>query len=76
MLAELRDIIFIDIETVANQYDYQLLDERLKNHWARKASYFKRDTQLTDEDVYRDRAGIYAEFGRGSMRSCGEICRW
>jgi 3'-5' exonuclease len=64
MLAELRDIIFIDIETVANQYDYQLLDERLKNHWARKASYFKRDTQLTDEDVYRDRAGIYAEFGR------------
>ena len=64
MLAELRDVIFLDIETVAHHYDYEHLDERLKAQWARKASYFKRDSQLTDGDVYRDRAGIYAEFGR------------
>jgi 3'-5' exonuclease len=64
MLAELRDILFLDIETVANQYDYNSLDERLKIQWARKANFFKRDNQLTDEDVYHDRAGIYAEFGR------------
>lgn len=64
MLAELRDLIFLDIETVANHYDYNTLDERLKTQWARKAAFFKRDTQFTDEDVYRDRAGIYAEFGR------------
>lgn len=64
MSPEIRDIIFLDIETVASFYDYNELDERLKTQWARKANYFKRDTQLTDEDVYRDRAGIYAEFGK------------
>jgi DNA polymerase elongation subunit (family B) len=64
MLSEVRDIIFLDIETVAHHYDYQALDERMKSQWARKASYFRRDTNLTDEDVYRDRAGIYAEFGK------------
>lgn len=64
MLPELRDILFLDIETVANLYDYNELDERLKIHWARKANYLKRDVQLTDEEIYRERAGIYAEFGR------------
>jgi 3'-5' exonuclease len=64
MLQELRDILFLDIETVANLYDYQLLDERLKAQWARKATHLRRDTELTDEEIYRQRAGIYAEFGR------------
>jgi DNA polymerase elongation subunit (family B) len=64
MLPELRDILFLDIETVAHEYDYTQLDERLKIQWARKANFFKRESQLTDEDIYRERAGIYAEFGR------------
>lgn len=64
MAPEIRDIIFLDIETVANLYDYNDLDERLKTQWARKANFFKRDSPLSDEDIYRDRAGIYAEFGR------------
>src|SRR5689334_9277524 len=65
MISELRDVLFLDIETVASTYDYQSLDERLKVLWARKANYFKRDNpDQTDEDLYHDRAGIYAEFGK------------
>jgi len=65
MIAELRDILFLDIETVANTYDYPSLDERLKVQWSRKASFFKRDNEArTDEEIYHERAGIYAEFGR------------
>jgi 3'-5' exonuclease len=64
MSPEIRDILFLDIETVAHQADYSLLDERLKSQWARKASYLRRDEQISDEDIYHQRAGIYAEFGR------------
>ena len=64
MNPEIRDILFLDIETVANLYNYNDLDERLQAQWARKANYFRKDSQITDEEIYRDRAGIYAEFGR------------
>lgn len=64
MIQELRDILFLDIETVANTYDYNTLDERLKVQWSRKANFLKRLPEQTDESVYKDRAGIYAEFGK------------
>jgi uncharacterized protein YprB with RNaseH-like and TPR domain len=64
MIPEIRDILFIDIETVANQFDYHQLDERLKVQWGRKANFFRRESVQTDEDLYHERAGIYAEFGR------------
>lgn len=61
---ELRDILFIDIETVAQTPDYPSLDERLRAQWARKAIFLKRNSEQTDEDLYHERAGIYAEFGK------------
>src|SRR3954464_14462963 len=64
MIHELRDILFLDIETVANTNDFASLDERMKSQWARKANFFKRDHGQTDEDLYHERAGIYAEFGK------------
>ena len=64
MNSELKDILFLDIETVANLYDYNALEERLKVQWARRASFFKRDPQQSDEEIYNERAGIYAEFGK------------
>jgi hypothetical protein len=64
MIPELRDILFLDIETVASTDDYQSLDERLKTQWARKALFFKREREQTDEESYHERAGIYAEFGK------------
>lgn len=64
MIQELREILFIDIETVAATSDYNSLDERLKSQWARKASFLRREGTQTDEDLFHERAGIYAEFGK------------
>lgn len=65
MNQELRDILFLDIETVGCSGDYNSLDDRLKVQWARKANFFKqRDDQHTDETLFYERAGIYAEFGK------------
>jgi 3'-5' exonuclease len=64
MIPELRDILFVDIETVASTSDYSSLNERLKEQWARKASFLRRDHGATDEDLFHERAGIYAEFGK------------
>ncbi len=73
MIPELRDILFLDIETVAATHDYNTVDERLKAQWARKANFFKRHTDQTDEDLYHDRAGIYAEFGKVICISVGKF---
>jgi predicted PolB exonuclease-like 3'-5' exonuclease len=64
MAPELRDILFLDIETVAITDNYQSLDERMKAQWARKANFFKREELQSDEELYHQRAGIYAEFGK------------
>ena len=65
MNQELRDILFLDIETVGCSDDYNSLDDRLKVQWARKANFFKqRDDQHTDETLFYERAGIYAECGK------------
>ena len=64
MNADLKDILFLDIETVSCVDHYGKLSERLKTHWARKASFFKREENQTDEDLFHERAGIYAEYGK------------
>lgn len=64
MAPELQHLVFIDIETAAQVGQYQHLPERYKVHWARKAGFLKREPQQTDEDLYHQRAGIYAEFGQ------------
>lgn len=64
MIPELRDILFVDIETVASTNDYSGLDERMKVQWSRKANFLRRDSQLTDEELFHERAGIHAEFGK------------
>ncbi len=71
MIPELRDILFIDIETVAGTDNYDSLDERLRVQWSRKANFFRRDpparqagSPLTDAELFHERAGIHAEFGK------------
>ncbi|MFD1002277.1 3'-5' exonuclease [Ohtaekwangia kribbensis] len=64
MNSELREILFLDIETVSHTYDFNSLDERLKSLWTRKASHLRRDPNQTDEQIYLDRAAIFAEFGK------------
>jgi len=64
MNSDLKDILFLDIETVGCADNYNQLSERLKTQWARKASFFRRETGQTDEELFHEKAGIYAEFGK------------
>lgn len=64
MNADLNDILFLDIETVGCTDQYSKLSERLKTQWARKANFLKRAEDQTEEDLFYERAGIYAEFGK------------
>ncbi len=74
MNAELHDILFLDIETVAATGQYSSLGERLKTQWSRKAGFFKqREEGMTDEDMYYERAGIYAEFGKIIVIGVGKL---
>ncbi len=61
---ELANILFLDIETASGSPDYDSLDARLKPHWDRKASFLKNPDDLNSNELYFDRAGIFAEFGK------------
>lgn len=73
MIAELHDILFLDIETVACTDNFNILDERLKVQWSRKASFLKREEGVTDEQLFHQRAGIYAEFGKIICIAVGKL---
>lgn len=71
---EFKPILFLDIETVACTDSYVSLDERLKVQWARKAGFLRqRDNSQTDEQLFNERAGIYAEFGKIVVIAMGKI---
>src|SRR6516225_6218184 len=73
MSSELRDIIFLDIETIGLVEHFDQLNERFKTQWARKASFLKRDDHQTDGDLFEERAGIYAEFGKIIVIAVGKF---
>ena len=72
MNQNLKDILFLDIETVGCVDHYSRLSERLKTQWARKANFFKREEGQTDEDLFHEKAGIYAEFGKVIVIAVGK----
>ncbi len=58
----LEHILFLDIETVPEQEDYDALSEEMQYLWANKTKY-QRKEDFSPEEFY-DRAGIWAEFGK------------
>lgn len=66
---KLRQVVFIDIETVSQQPEFTALDKKWKSLWEKKASYQLKEEQ-TAEEIY-SRAGIYAEFGKVICISVG-----
>ncbi|MCY7351137.1 MAG: 3'-5' exonuclease [Cytophagaceae bacterium] len=60
----IKNLLFIDIETVAAQATLDAVPERMRYQWKRKAAHLRSDESQTDADLYFRRAGIYAEFGR------------
>ncbi len=58
----LRNLLFLDIETVPEFSSFNDLSGLRKSLWEQKSSY-QRKEQITAEDFY-ERAGIWAEFGK------------
>jgi uncharacterized protein YprB with RNaseH-like and TPR domain len=63
-LIDIKNTLVIDIETVSVALSYKDLDSRLKKQWDRKASLIKNEDNLTPEELFFERAGIFAEFGK------------
>ena len=59
-----KDFLIIDIETVSGDEKIENLPEELKTHWERKAGFLRNPDEKSLEELYSDRAAIYAEFGK------------
>ncbi len=58
----LKNLLFLDIETVPEHASFEELSEEKKKLWELKTQY-QRKEEFTAEEFY-DRAGIWAEFGK------------
>ena len=64
MVIDLKNILIIDIETVSCVSDYKQLNERMSKLWDKKASWLHNADTLSSAELFNERAGIYAEFGK------------
>lgn len=63
----LKNILFIDVETVGSSPNYDQLSIKYKKHWEKKCSALKlRNANFTETtaELYNSKAAIYAEFGK------------
>ena len=68
-----QNILFLDIETVPQQSDYNQLADDWKGLWNSKANVLLRNKEDETPETIYERAGIYAEFGKIICISCGVI---
>ena len=61
---EISSYVFIDIETVPGSPELGAAGEAMSELWAEKHKYFHTQAEQSPEESYRERAGIYAEFGK------------
>ncbi len=67
----LSNLMFVDIETISAEASYEDLNDVHKAEWNRKAEYLKNKGELSVAEMYFERAGIYAEFGKVIVISVG-----
>jgi uncharacterized protein YprB with RNaseH-like and TPR domain len=66
----LKNILFLDIETVPAYESYEKVPTPIQDLWEKKTASLIKDGVDTPSSIYR-RAGIYAEFGKIICISCG-----
>jgi len=69
----IENILFLDIETVSEFENYHEMPIHLKKLWQKKSSYFKNSDTISIDELYRSRAGIFAEFSKIVCISMGYI---
>lgn len=58
-----EQVLFLDIETVPQKPNYEMLSETEKKFWNHKAAFLQKTDGDTPQALY-PRAGIYSEFGK------------
>lgn len=59
----IKNILFLDIETVSLTEKYSQLSPRLQKEWERKASFINKD-EIPIDELYSQKAAIFSEFGK------------
>jgi|SRR5690606_13365571 DNA polymerase elongation subunit (family B) len=62
--SELKDILFLDIETASMTQSLDELAPRIQEEWIKKCKHFKLEMETSFSDLYFEKAGIFAEFGK------------
>lgn len=71
---EIENILFLDVETAPVMQDYHDLPERVQFLWDKKARrYMRDDPDKVPEELFFEKAGIHAEFGRVVCISCAYL---
>lgn len=59
-----KNLLFIDVKTVAGSPDFARLTPRMQQHWTAKISRYKNEEPWTEAEWYANRASYYPEFGK------------
>ncbi len=71
-----KNILFLDLETIAAYRSHSELPGRMNALWGKKAALLRRregNEALTDAELYDSQAGIYSEFGRIACIAFGGV---
>ncbi|MBD3636191.1 MAG: 3'-5' exonuclease [Crocinitomicaceae bacterium] len=69
---DIEKILFLDIETVPQVYNFSELDDKTAQLYLDKNRYIQERDQLSNEEVY-EKAGVFAEFGKIVCISVGIV---
>ena len=76
---DIGKVLFLDIETVSGKSSFEELSPALQSLWTTKAKQVTRSVdEMSPEEIsasYKDRAAIYAEFGKIICISVGFVQR-
>jgi 3'-5' exonuclease len=67
----LKNILFVDVETVPMVGEFKDLPESLKTLWEKKAARISPEADTTPDELFFEKAGIYSEFGKIGCISAG-----
>ena len=71
---QIEQILFLDIETAGLVKSYEDLSPRMQELWNKKSKRYQRsEEEKLPEELYFEKAGIHAEFGRVVCISCGYL---
>jgi len=73
---KIKNVLFIDIETIAGYPAYEQMPERLQQLWDKRADVIRKRAEFeswSNQDLYYEQAGISAEFGRIACIAFGGV---